>query len=64
MPVKLILVKLEANEYPVLAVTPAGAENLKVAPEGGFTKPTVTNKLVVGTNPVTEKPAALWFEVF
>jgi elongation factor P len=38
--------------------TPLVVENLSVVPEGGLTKPTVINKLVVALNPEIEKPLA------
>jgi hypothetical protein len=64
VPVKLILVKLDDSVYPVLADTPEVFENLRVVPEGGLTRPTVTNKVDDATNPEIENPGAFWFEVF
>jgi hypothetical protein len=56
VPVKLILVKLEVKEYPVLAVTPLVVANLSVVPLGGLTNPIVTSKVAVELNPDVEKP--------
>jgi hypothetical protein len=59
VPVKLILVKLDVREYPVLALIPEVLPNLNVVPLGGLTNPIVTRRVEVELNPETENPLIL-----
>jgi hypothetical protein len=57
-PVKLILVKFNQEEYPVLKDTPVVDVNDRVVPIGGFTKPIVTSNVEVELKLEIENPPA------
>jgi hypothetical protein len=63
-PVKLILVKFNHEEYPVLNEIPVVDVNDNVVLDGGFTNPIVTNKVVLVLKLDNENPLAFWLDKF